>query len=241
MDGHLRRLRRRFSRLPIWCRRFCRLCPASLGRFRATTENILIICGAACLIAPLAVPQRVGAHLFALVWVGFLLFLDPINRRLGLPSFLGDLSEGFRRRVYGFVLAGWICGWLWEFWNYWAAAKWHYIFPMFQRVEDICDAGAGVSGISAVCAGVFRDVRYRGMAGGLGEESEMIASAKFLHALLPLGAARIDLVRDERVAGTRWRKARVAARGQASDGYDVLGRFRRRHRNTSRPGAVAAG
>src|SRR5207245_10377121 len=24
------------------------------------------------------------------------------------------------------------CGWFWEFWNYWAAAKWHYIFPMFQ-------------------------------------------------------------------------------------------------------------
>jgi hypothetical protein len=25
-----------------------------------------------------------------------------------------------------------VCGWLWEFWNYWAAAKWLYIFPMFQ-------------------------------------------------------------------------------------------------------------
>src|SRR6266566_768525 len=28
---------------------------------------------------------------------------------------------------------GFVCGWLWEFWNYWAAAKWHYIFPMFQQ------------------------------------------------------------------------------------------------------------
>ena len=97
------------------------------------TENFLIVFGAASLIVPLALPQRLAAHLFALVWVGFGLLLDPINRRLGLPSFLGDLSEGFRRRVYGFIAAGWICGWLWEFWNYWAAAKWQYTFPMFQR------------------------------------------------------------------------------------------------------------
>jgi len=98
-------------------------------------ENAMIICGAACLIVPLVAPRAVAAHLFALVWVGFLLLLDPINRRLGLPSFLGDLSEGFRRRFYGFLTAGFICGWLWEFWNYWAAAKWHYTFPMFQNMK----------------------------------------------------------------------------------------------------------
>jgi hypothetical protein len=97
------------------------------------TEIFLIVFGAACLIVPLVLPRRLAAHLFALVWIGFLLLLDPINRRLGLPSFLGDLSEGFRRRLYGFIAAGWICGWLWEFWNYWAAAKWQYTFPMFQR------------------------------------------------------------------------------------------------------------
>ncbi|HKD63339.1 MAG TPA: hypothetical protein VKB40_04850 [Candidatus Acidoferrales bacterium] len=98
-------------------------------------ETLLIIFGAACLAIPLVVPRAVAAHLFALVWVGFLLLLDPINRRLGLPSFLGDLSEGFRRRAYGFLAAGFICGWLWEFWNYWAAAKWHYTFPMFQSMK----------------------------------------------------------------------------------------------------------
>jgi hypothetical protein len=96
-------------------------------------ENVLIAVGAACLLAPLVVPQRLAAYLFLPVWIGFILLLDPLNKRLGLPSFLGDLSEGFRRRVYGFFLAGWICGWLWEFWNNWAAAKWHYIFPIAQR------------------------------------------------------------------------------------------------------------
>ena len=107
--------------------------PAEPWKISRVTENVLIICGLACLILPLVLPQRLAAHVFALVWVGFLLLLDPINRRLGLPSFLGDLSEGFRRRVYGFFAAGWICGWLWEFWNYWAAARWQYTFPMFQH------------------------------------------------------------------------------------------------------------
>jgi hypothetical protein len=107
--------------------------PGEPWKVSRPTENVLVICGLACLILPLALPQRLAAHLFALVWVGFLLFLDPINRRLGLPAFTGDLSEGFRRRAYGFFAAGWICGWFWEFWNYWAAAKWQYTFPMFQR------------------------------------------------------------------------------------------------------------
>ncbi len=96
-------------------------------------ENVLIVSGIACLVVPLCVPRTAASYLFGLVWIGFVLLLDPINRRLALPSFLGDLSEGFGRRLYGFLLGGWICGLLWEFWNNWAGAKWHYTFPMFQR------------------------------------------------------------------------------------------------------------
>jgi hypothetical protein len=96
-------------------------------------EFILMISGAACLLIPLLVPRHLAAYLFALVWIGFLLLLDPINHRLGLPSLIGGLAEGMPRRLYGFLFAGWICGCLWEFWNYWATAKWLYTFPMFQR------------------------------------------------------------------------------------------------------------
>jgi len=102
-------------------------------KFSRRAEFIFMLSGAACLLIPLLVPRHLAAFLFALVWIGFLLLLDPLNHLLGLPSFLGDLAEGMRRRFYGFLLAGWICGWLWEFWNYWAAAKWLYIFPMFQE------------------------------------------------------------------------------------------------------------
>ena len=107
--------------------------PAQPRKISAVTERALIVCGAACLILPLVLPQRAAAYLFVLVWIGFVLLLDPLNRQLGLPSFIGDLSEGFLRRIYGFFLSGWICGWLWEFWNNWAAAKWHYTFPMAQQ------------------------------------------------------------------------------------------------------------
>ncbi len=107
--------------------------PAQPRKISMVAELVLIVSGAACLILPLILPQHVAAYLFVLVWIGFVLLLDPLNRRLGLPSFLGDFSEGFMRRIYGFFLSGWICGWLWEFWNNWAAAQWHYTFPMFQQ------------------------------------------------------------------------------------------------------------
>jgi len=107
--------------------------PIHPWKISRAAENVTIACGAACLVIPLVAPDRFAAYMVPLLWIGFVLLIDPLNKRLALPSFLGDLSEGFARRLYGFVWAGWICGWLWEFWNNWAGAKWHYTFPMFQQ------------------------------------------------------------------------------------------------------------
>ena len=101
--------------------------------FSPAAERGMMLFGLLCLLLPLVLPQRVAAYLFALVWIGFVFLLDPINHRLGLPSLLGDLAVGRRGRFDSLLIAGWVCGWLWEFWNYWAAAKWHYIFPLAQR------------------------------------------------------------------------------------------------------------
>jgi hypothetical protein len=109
--------------------------PARPVKFSVTAENVMIAFGAACLLLPVVIPADLGAHLFALVWVGFVFLLDPINLRLGLASLLGDFANGRRGRFYSLLAAGWICGWLWEFWNYWAAAKWHYTFPIFQNMK----------------------------------------------------------------------------------------------------------
>jgi hypothetical protein len=39
----------------------------------------MIFLGAICLLAPLIAPQPVASRLFALVWIGFIFLLDPIN------------------------------------------------------------------------------------------------------------------------------------------------------------------
>jgi len=102
-------------------------------RFGRAMETAFIALGAAMLIVPLLVPRHTAAYLFGLLWLGFLFLLEPINYRLHLPSFEGDLARGYRGRLYSFLAAGWVCGWLWEFWNYWARAGWIYTFPIGQQ------------------------------------------------------------------------------------------------------------
>ena len=110
-----------------WWRR-----PARPVLLTAAAGKISMALGAGLLAAPLLLPRPAASYLFACVWVGFIFLLDPINYRLGLPSLAGDLTEGRQGRLFSLLAAGWVCGWLWEFWNYWAAAKWHYIFPIWQ-------------------------------------------------------------------------------------------------------------
>jgi uncharacterized membrane protein YphA (DoxX/SURF4 family) len=102
-------------------------------RFSKPVQNGMIVLGAICLLLPLVTRPSAAPRMFVLVWIGFVFLLDPINYRRGLPSLIGDLAGGRRSRVYSLFVAGFVCGWLWEFWNYWASAKWHYIFPMFQE------------------------------------------------------------------------------------------------------------
>ena len=109
--------------------------PAAPVRFSGAAERGMAIFGLVCLVLPLVLPQHIAAYLFALVWVGFVFFLDPINHGLGLPSLLADLVAGRRSWFYSLLISGWVCGWLWEFWNYWAAAKWQYNFPIAQQTK----------------------------------------------------------------------------------------------------------
>jgi hypothetical protein len=105
------------------------------GKASAVTppkERAWMASGALLLLMPVVLPRHVAAYLFALVWLGFIFLLDPVNRRRGWPSLLADFERGYRGRFWSLLLSGWACGFLWEFWNYWTAAKWIYIFPMFQ-------------------------------------------------------------------------------------------------------------
>jgi hypothetical protein len=86
-----------------------------------------IVVGALCVGVPPLLPAPVRPWTFGFVWLGFVLLLDPLNYRAGRPSFLGAGAAGDRGFVYRWLLAGLVCGLLWEFWNYWAAARWMYV------------------------------------------------------------------------------------------------------------------
>lgn len=98
-----------------------------------TTSKAFLLAGVLMALLPVVLPRTLGPYLFGLVWLAFTFLLEPINARLGLPSVLRDLAQGRWARFYSLLSAGWLCGWLWEFWNYWASAKWLYIFPIMQR------------------------------------------------------------------------------------------------------------
>jgi hypothetical protein len=88
-----------------------------------------VLLGAALLAWPLLWPSQ---YLAAPVWLGFIFLLDPLNGRLGEES-LVDASG--RERLVNLALSGLLCGFLWEFWNYWARAKWHYTVPIMEHVK----------------------------------------------------------------------------------------------------------
>jgi hypothetical protein len=94
-------------------------------------HSVLILLGTVCLASSVLVPE----YFFPLVWVGFTFLLDPLSYRFGGKSLLKDLEEGNPKKIYLLLVAGLICGFLWEFWNFWALSKWVYTVPFFERVK----------------------------------------------------------------------------------------------------------
>ena len=84
------------------------------------------------LVWPLLWPSP---YLAAPVFLGFIFLLDPLNARAGDESLLGDLRAGTRDRLVNLLAAGFICGGLWEFWNFWARAKWIYTVPILGDIK----------------------------------------------------------------------------------------------------------
>ena len=67
------------------------------------------------------------------MFLGFAWLLDPINAWNGDESLVGDFNRGRCGHLVNLVVAGVICAVLWEFWNYWAGAKWIYTVPVFPE------------------------------------------------------------------------------------------------------------
>jgi len=94
-----------------------------------------ILIGLALCIVPLLVEQAKAVYLFAFVWMGFVFLVDPVVYSSGGQSLLRDLEKGTLTRILSLAAAGYACGVLWEFWNYWAAAKWVYTLPFTPGVR----------------------------------------------------------------------------------------------------------
>jgi len=96
----------------------------------------MMIAGILCFALPAVFPE----FAFPLIWLSFFLLLDPFNYLHGRPSIIGHVKNRNVRIPLLLSLAGLICGFLWEFWNYWAVPKWAYTLPSlvdFWRVFEM--------------------------------------------------------------------------------------------------------
>ncbi len=108
---------------------FCKRLRAPAIKADAKAAYTCIFVGVFCLTFPLMMPQEAAKYLFALVWIGFVLLLEPINHASGTPSLFGDLAKGELQRSACLFTAGLLCGFWWESWNFLAATKWVYDAP----------------------------------------------------------------------------------------------------------------
>ncbi|HXG53758.1 MAG TPA: hypothetical protein VNJ03_00115 [Vicinamibacterales bacterium] len=93
---------------------------------------IVMAIGAMMLVVPIAYPST---YLAAPVWLGFIFLLDPLNARARDESILSDWRAGHTGRLINLLIAGLLCGVIWECWNYWATAKWIYNVPIFPTIK----------------------------------------------------------------------------------------------------------
>lgn len=102
-------------------------------RISRRADPYLVALGAFLLAFPLLIGNPLGT---LTLWAGWVLLLDPINRRLKAPSLLADWAAGRWQRTLALMAAGLVCGLLWEFWNYWATAKWTYELAFLGPLEE---------------------------------------------------------------------------------------------------------
>jgi hypothetical protein len=103
--------------------------PIKLSRTMLFT---FIVVGVAATVVPIIYPSEWFAPV---IWLGFIFLVDPVNALRGWPSISNDLSRGDWRRLLSLLASGLVCGLLWEFWNYWALAKWTYTVPYFGNIK----------------------------------------------------------------------------------------------------------
>src|ERR1017187_5783326 len=96
--------------------------------------------GGAMLALMLAFPR----NCFCRGWGFAYLLTDPVcywlrraEKNHAGRSLLGQLAAGDNTRLVALLAAGFICGGLWEAWNFTARTKWIYSVPFFDELKQI--------------------------------------------------------------------------------------------------------
>lgn len=125
----------------------CELIKALLLRWNAParTKSIhlgphwpWILLGIAMVAIPPLLSPEIAAYLFAPVWIGFILLIDPINDLMEGSSLRAQLASGNWIVILSLLIGGMVCGFIWEAWNYQAfhaqGAHWIYTMPDALRI-----------------------------------------------------------------------------------------------------------
>lgn len=91
----------------------------------------VLAAGLGCLVLPLVWP----GVFFPLVWLAFIGILLPLHRCPESVRLAKSIQAGKPGAWLEILLAGMICGLLWELWNFWAGAKWVYTVPWVGRLK----------------------------------------------------------------------------------------------------------
>jgi len=90
------------------------------------------VAGLAAVLFPIIFPSP---YVFGLVWLGFFFLIEPLNYWRKNSSLYEDVERGSWRRIWLLLAGGAICGFLWEFWNFWAGSKWIYTVPFTKDLK----------------------------------------------------------------------------------------------------------
>ena len=101
--------------------------------FRKHFLTFLVFLGIVFMILPFIMKSP---WIWAFVWTGFILLIDPIlYLNKDKRSILSLIERGEWASLLSIFLAGYVCGFLREFWNYWAHSKWIYTIPILEKYK----------------------------------------------------------------------------------------------------------
>lgn len=187
----------------------------------------LIFVGGVSLLGALLLPR----YCFPLVWIGFAFLLEPFHYRYGGDSILEDIEKGELRGLLTFLIAGLVCGFLWEFWNFWAPTKWVYTVPFFEEEKLFEMPLLGYLGFppfSVSAYGIYRFLLLLRQKGGIWVRGTIWVLLPLFCFLIFVGidrytvASHIPIIRDLTGVQGEW-KERLRATGMKKI-YDLLRR-----------------